>query len=307
MEPVVKKECGARLPSYSIIQVMDKKLKEKLDSLYRTFDRAYLSSDPLEFVHKFKTRGDREITGLVASSLAYGKVLGIRRSITSVMERVGWEPRAFAANATRRETLKAFAGFKHRFNVGADVAALFWMARRMTEEAGSIGAFFVKGYSDEHANIKEALENFSVRALGLDAGFAYGGDKKISEGAGVRYFFPLPSKGSACKRLNLYLRWMVRRGDSLDFGLWRKVSPSKLIIPLDTHMARLARNIGLTKRKNAGWATAEDVTASLRKLDPADPTKYDFALTRLGILDRCPRRIDRALCEACLIREVCVL
>ncbi|MBE9531259.1 MAG: DUF2400 family protein, partial [Proteobacteria bacterium] len=116
-----------------------------------------------------------------------------------------------------------------------------------------------------------------------------------------------PEKKSACKRLNLYLRWMVRRGDKLDFGLWRDITPAKLIIPLDTHIARISSNIGLTKRKSADWRMAEEITASLRELDPEDPTKYDFSLARLGILEKCTKNREPAKCEACLIKEICVL
>ncbi|MEE9614775.1 MAG: DUF2400 family protein, partial [Thermodesulfobacteriota bacterium] len=166
-----------------------------------------------------------------------------------------------------------------------------------------------KGYSPEDKSVKEALISFSERALGLKTDGIYGPGPlpSLPSGAGVRFLFPSPEGRSPCKRLNLFLRWMVRRGDGLDFGLWKGVSPSKLIIPLDTHIARISRYLGLTSRNSADWAMAEEVTDSLRKLDPLDPTKYDFSLSRLGILDECPTRRDPIKCESCMIKGVCVL
>ncbi|MEE9543325.1 MAG: TIGR02757 family protein [Thermodesulfobacteriota bacterium] len=281
-------------------------LKRRLELLYRTFDLKFLSPDPLEFVHKFKSAGEREVVGIIASSLAYGRVAQILASIERVMELMDHDPLSFILSFEPKRDMKIFRNFKHRFNDGKDLACLIYFARQMIDADGSIGAFFLKGYSKEDETIKEALENFTERALALDGAFIYK-RKKLPKEAGVRYFFPSPAKLSACKRLNLYLRWMVRRGDSLDFGLWRSIDPAKLIIPLDTHIARISANIGLTARKTADWRMAEEITSALRELDPKDPVKYDFSLARLGILEKCPKRKERAKCEACLIREICVL
>lgn len=283
-----------------------KSLKTQLDRLYRTFDLEFLSTDPLEFVHRYKTPEDREIVGLVSSSLAYGKVATIKKSIAQVMEITGPRPVRFVKRLDIDKTLKDLSSFKHRFNDGKDIVALLYIAKQMIGEAGSVGEFFMKGYSPGHRNIKEALSAFSESALGLDTCPIYG-KKQLPKNAGVRFFFPNPLDGSPCKRLNLYLRWMVRRGDSLDFGQWKGVDPAKLVIPLDTHIARISKNIGLTKRASADWKMAEEITEALKALDPKDPVKYDFALCRLGILDKCPARADRDKCEACLIRELCVL
>lgn len=284
---------------------MDKRLKERLDGLYRTFDLSFLATDPLEFVHRYDSPEDREIVGLVSSSLAYGRVDTIKKSIAKVMEAAGPSPARFVRRFDPAKGRRLFEGFKHRFNDGEDMACLFWFARQMLEESGSIGGFFMKGYSGEARNVKEALAAFSKNVLSLDSKAVYG-RKELAPRAGVRFFFPNPSDGSPCKRLNLYLRWMVRR-DKLDFGQWAGVGPEKLVIPLDTHIARISRNIGLTRRANAGWKMAEEITEALKALDPGDPVKYDFALCRLGILDRCPKDRDAAKCESCLIREICVL
>jgi len=284
---------------------MDKNLKERLDGLYRTFDLAFLATDPLEFVHRYDSPEDREIVGLVSSSLAYGRVDTIKKSVSSVMEVAGRSPAKFTRRFDPVKGRALFSGFKHRFNDGDDIACLFWFARQMLGESGSIGAFFMKGYPGEGRNVKEALAAFSSGVLSLDSKAVYG-KKALPPKAGVRFFFPNPFDGSPCKRLNLYLRWMVRR-DRLDFGQWAGVDPARLVIPLDTHIARISRNIGLTSRANPGWKMAEEITEALKALDPEDPVKYDFALCRLGILDRCPKRRDAAKCERCLIREICVL
>ncbi len=278
-------------------------LKRRLDSLYSAYSKEYLSTDPLEFLHRYPDPEDKEIVGLIASSLAYGRVEGIRASIERVLNLIGRRPFKFVKGFDPVKGKGLFNGFRHRFNTGDDIACLLYFARQMIEEGGSIHGFFMKGYAGK--NIKEALQAFCTNALKLDSSPVYGA-KRLPQKAGVRFFFPLPSDGSPCKRLNLYLRWMVRR-DSLDFGIWRDVSPSELIIPLDTHIARISRNIGLTRRKSHDWKMAEEITGALKRLDPEDPVKYDFALCRLGILDKCPKRSSKEKCGRCAIKKICVL
>jgi len=316
-----------------------KKLKTHLDRLYATFDESYLDSDPLVFVHNYKERLDREIVGLLASSLAYGRVDTIKKSISKILTLmghspaehspaehspaehspaehspaehspaeppVGPSPSEFVMALDPKKEKKRFADFKHRFNDGRDVLCLLYIMRQMIEQSGSIGEFFMAGYSPEDANIKNALTSFTERALRLDSAGLYG-TKKIPEKAYLRFFFPSPASGSACKRLNLYLRWMVRHGDNLDLGLWKGVAPSKLVIPLDTHIARISRFIGLTSKKNPDWTMAEEITESLKKLDPEDPVKYDFAICRLGILEECTTRRDPVKCKRCRIEGICI-
>jgi uncharacterized protein (TIGR02757 family) len=283
-----------------------KDLKRELERLYRTFDHGYLSSDPLEFVHRYHVDTDREIAGLVSSSLAYGRVAGIRSTLEKVFSVTGQDLFVFTRGFDPKKGPRAFSGITHRFNTPVDIACLFYFARQMIEDSGSIGAFFMRGFEPGDKNVKRALSVFSQKTLSLDTGGLYGRGSLPRE-AGVRYFFPDPTRGSACKRLNLYLRWMVRRGDSLDFGIWKEVPPSKLVIPLDTHIARISRNIGLTTRGTPDWKMAEEITDELRRLDPVDPVKYDFALSRLGILEKCPRRTDSEKCLACSIKGLCVL
>jgi uncharacterized protein (TIGR02757 family) len=153
----------------------------------------------------------------------------------------------------------------------------------MIEHSGSIEVFFLRGYDPAADDVEQALDRFSAGALALDLKAAYG---RVPKRPGVCYFFPRPAAGSGCKRLNLFLRWMVRR-DALDLGVWTRVSPAKLIVPLDTHVIRVGRCLGLTRYTSPGWRMARDITASLRRLDPDDPVKYDYSLCHLGMMNAC--------------------
>jgi uncharacterized protein (TIGR02757 family) len=188
----------------------------------------------------------------------------------------------------------------HRWTRGVDIAALVWMLRQILERSGSIERFFADGIEESDVDVGPALDRFSTRALALDMRQVYG---RVPARAGVCYFFPRPSAGSACKRLNLYLRWMVR-SDAVDLGVWGLVKPSSLIVPLDTHVIRLSQCLRLTRYTSPGWKMAADITASLRRLDPDDPVKYDFSLCHLGMMNACG--FNRAQADArCPLRGVC--
>lgn len=281
-------------------------LKEKLDSLYEQYHATYLFSDPLKFPHRYDNPLDQEIAGLIASSLAYGRVERIFKSAERVFGIMGKSLVDYVKNFSPEKNGRDFEGFVHRFNKGEDIACLIWYIKQIINEYGSIGGFFSNIFHAEDENVGNALNRFSDAFLALDSSLFYGGGE-LPQKAGVRYFFPSPQGGSPCKRLNLYLRWMVRKDDGLDLGIWDFVSPSKLVIPMDTHIARLSQNLGLARRKNPVWKMALEVTENLKKLDPRDPLKYDFALCRLGILDLCPNRRDPVKCEQCSIRDICML
>ena len=171
----------------------------------------------------------------------------------------------------------------HRWTRGEDIAALLWVLRQMLERSGSIEAFFLDGDVATAARRGAALDSFSTRALALDIRRAYG---RVPKRPGVCYFFPRPSAGSACKRLNLFLRWMVRR-DEVDLGVWTRLSPARLIVPLDTHVIRLGRCLRLTRYVSPGWKMAADITASLRTLDATDPVRFDFSICHVGMMNAC--------------------
>ena len=172
----------------------------------------------------------------------------------------------------------------HRWIRGADIVALLWILRQMIEAHGSIEGFFEAGDGGGAVDVGESLDSFSRRALALDLRSVYG--RKLPARAGVCYFFPRPSAGSGCKRLNLFLRWMVRR-DAVDLGAWRSVARARLIVPLDTHVIRLGRCLRLTRYTSPGWRMAADITASLRAIDPEDPVRFDFSLCHVGMMNAC--------------------
>jgi uncharacterized protein (TIGR02757 family) len=259
-------------------------LRSRMDALYRHYDHRFVDPDPLEFVRRQTTDADREVVGLVASALAYGNVKQIKRSISRVVDLLGARPADAIDGLDPTETCRALGAFKHRFNDGRDVACLLHYVRQMRAEAGSVEAFFLRGHTKGSPEIADALASFSARTLALDHGGLYRG-RALPASAGVRFFFPSPRDGSPCKRLNLYLRWMVRR-DGVDLGVWRGVDPALLVIPLDAHVHAIARRVGLTRYRSPGWPMALDITRRLRRLDPADPVKYDFAFHRMGLWKR---------------------
>lgn len=257
-------------------------LRLRLDALYRHYDHRFVDPDPLEYVRRQTTPADREVAGVVASALAYGNVPQIKRSIAAVLDVLGPRPAEAVRRLDARKASLRLSAFRHRFNDGRDVACLLFFVRQMLEQSGSIEAFFARGHEAGAPDVGPALASFSARALALDHGGLYRGSR-LPAHAGVRFFFPSPADGSACKRLNLYLRWMVRK-DGVDLGVWRAVDPSTLVIPLDAHVYAIARRVRLTRYKSPGWAMALDITRRLRRLDPRDPVKYDFALHRMGLL-----------------------
>jgi len=260
-----------------------KTLKPTLDRLYADFNYPDSATDPIQIVRRFERPEDREVVGFCAAALAFGRVASVLQSIERLLAIMGDRPAAYVRAFEPRRDGGAFDGLVHRWTRGADLVALVWLLHQMIARSGSIERFFVEGLDAHAADVGPALDSFSTRALALDLREAYG---RVPRRAGVCYFFPRPSAGSACKRLNLFLRWMVRR-DALDLGVWSGVAPSTLIVPLDTHVIRVGRCLQLTRYTSPGWAMARDITASLRELDPDDPVKYDYALCHLGMMNAC--------------------
>lgn len=263
-------------------------LRDLLEDLCVHYDRRFLDTDPVGIVRRFDDPCDREIVGLIAAGLAYGRVASIRSSLESLLARMGGKPARFVACFDPGKDARRLDGFVHRFTRGRDVALLLHLVRQARERAGSLESFFIEGDPDDTSpTLASALDAFGRRLFDLDAGpFASGGG--IPRADGARWLLPLPHAGSACKRSCLFLRWMVRPDDGVDCGVWTRVSRSRLVLPLDTHLLRVVRALGWTRRKSSGWATALEATARLRVLDPADPIRFDFALSRLGILGLIP-------------------
>lgn len=254
-------------------------LKATLDNLYAHYNRAGAVADPVNLVRRYSAGADREVVGFFAAGLAFGRVAGILQSIERLLVAVGPAPSAFVRRFNPQRDGGAIAPLGHRWTRGEDLSALVLLLRRMMDEAGSIEGFFLRGHDAGRVDVEHSLESFSSRALAL-AGEAH------PRRRGLSYFFPRPSAGSACKRLNLYLRWMVR-ADAVDLGTWSGVSPSQLIVPLDVHVIRVGRCLGFTRRLSPGWRMASEITAALRRMDRDDPVRYDFALCHVGMQDLC--------------------
>jgi len=264
-----------------------------LDRLYRAYNHEGAAQDPIQIVRRFSRPDDREVVGFLASGLAFGRVASVLQSIERVLAVLGPSPARFVRAFDPARHGEPLSRIGHRWTRGPDLVALLWVLGQMLREAGSIETFFLAGDDPSAPDVAPGLESFSTRALAFDLARAYG---RVPERPGVCYFFPRPSAGSGCKRLNLYLRWMVR-ADRVDLGVWRDVPRSRLVVPLDVHVVRLGQCLGLTRYRSVGWTMAADITRSLRQFDPADPVKYDFALCHVGMRDECGfRRPQRDSC-----------
>jgi len=259
------------------IEIGEKRVKtlhvseSALESLYSTYNRrCYVHPDPLEFLYDYPDPLDREIIGLIASSLAYGAVMQILGSVSRVIGRIP-EPRKYLLNTSRGTLLRTFADFKYRFTTGEEIASLLYGIGRVIRKHGSLQKTFLAGYSDSDPDVLPGL-SFLVDEISSEAGSDF------------YHLLPHPSRKSACKRLNLFMRWMVRE-DDVDPGGWYTVSPGKLVVPIDVHMFRICSSLGMTCRRQADLRTAIEITESFREISPGDPVRYDFAITRLGIRD----------------------
>lgn len=244
--------------------------QETIDYIFKFYHhRRFVHPDPLEFLYAYPELRDRELVGLIASSLAYGRITLILRNISIVLDRLEHAPCEFLLNTSPERLFSLFADFRHRFTTGADIVLMLLGAKQMIMTYGSLYHGFLESLHHAEDTVLPALSVFV---------------KKLNTfmPCNRKHLLPCPDKGSACKRMNLFLRWMVRK-DSVDPGGWSEVPRSKLIVPLDTHMHRIGCMLRLTTRKQADMRTAMEITHAFRKITPEDPVRYDFALTRLGI------------------------
>lgn len=278
-------------------------IKGTLENLYACRSPRYLQNDPLSFCHRYTDSLDQEIVGLIASSFAYGKVNSIKQSVEKILAVLTPSPLQFITSYDPATSMDVLSGFKHRFNNQLDLLALFWAIKTMIDQSGSIGDYFLRFYDSQAGDLTSALVSFTSSILKMDY-FPVYGSQGIPANSYFSFFFPSPASGSACKRLCMYLRWMVRPADGIDLGLWNAIPPGKLIIPVDAHIQRIARYLGLTERKQADWRMAQEITAALKMFDSDDPVKYDFSLCHIGISEGC-RGQQREACLTCAISAIC--
>jgi len=258
--------------------------RNRLDDLYRTFDHVNSAADPVHIVRRYSQPDDLEVVGFCAAALAFGRVASVLQSIEALLRVMGAHPAAFVRGFDAARDRAPLEPLVHRWIRGRDLVALLLVLRRMLDESGSIERFFSAGDDPSRPDVSGGLDSFSERALETDLRPVYG--SRPPKRPGVCYFFPRPSAGSACKRLNLFLRWMVRQ-DAIDLGVWKAVDPARLVVPLDTHVIRLGRCLKLTRYVSPGWKMAADITAALRVLNPVDPVRYDFSLCHVGMMNAC--------------------
>jgi len=274
-------------------------LKKVLDGLYDRYNhRQYIGHDPLQFVYRYSEPCDIEVAAFLSAGLAYGRVEQIERSLEVLLRLLGQRPGDFVKSFGRSER-RRLQSFRHRFTAGEDIAELLGLLKWIFGCFGSIEQFFLQGYNSGDDSVIPALAKFSDS---LCARYADEHDGKVA--AGLKYLLSSPSGGSACKRLNLFLRWMVRC-DEVDIGLWKSVDPAKLVVPVDVHIARLCQILGLYERRTASVSAALEITGSFARIEPSDPVKYDFALSRIGIWADCDGRYGLR-CETCELLDYCL-
>ncbi|MBU8899980.1 TIGR02757 family protein [Corallococcus sp. M34] len=264
-------------------------------------ERARIGFDPVEFPHRYADPRDIEVSALLAAALAYGRADLFRPKVDSLLQRMGPSPAAFVRTLKVEGARALLEGFVYRFNVGTDVAVLLLGMGRALREHGSLEAVFARGL-EARGTLHGALDVFTttLRQVPLEPLRA-----KLGPERGLHHLLPSPLGAGAAKRLNLYLRWMVRGPDAVDFGIWKRVPPASLVIPLDTHIGRMAQHLGLTARTDLTWRTAEEVTAALRQIDPVDPVRFDFALCHFGMSGACPAQLEASRCARCSLLSVC--
>lgn len=258
-----------------------KDLKAFLDEKVERFNQpSFITLDPVSIPHLFTKKQDIEIAGLMAAVLAWGQRATIIRKCSELMQWMENAPHEFVLHHRERD-LKRFQEFRHRTFNGTDALYFIEALKSIYREHASLEDVFA--VPSGNATVEQGLINFHHRFFSLE-----------NHPHRTRKHLPTPERKSTCKRINMYLRWMVRRdSNGVDFGLWRTISPAQLVCPCDVHVDRVARKLKLIKRKQTDWLTALELTDNLRKLDPNDPVKYDFALFGLGIEGWTGRRTNR--------------
>ncbi len=257
------------------MQLSKAQIKKKLDYHYKAYDITKLSPDPLEFLHKYSDPRDIEISGLISSTFAFGNIKQIISILEKLHKIMGKSPYNYILKFDAEKQKKKFQGIYHRFFSTEDIITLFKVLHDIILVYGSIKYMFLMYYFESDDNLKSSISLFSEN-------IEHRLKKYSALTHGLKFMFPNPKNGSACKRINLFLRWMIRK-DELDFGLWYEIPSEKLVIPIDTHIAKISTDLGLTRSKTVNWQMAEEITNNLKIFDKKDPIKYDFALCHIGM------------------------
>ncbi len=255
---------------------MQKITKTALDKLVEKFEIPdFIGDDPIQFPHKYSKKQDIEVSGFISSAFAYGNRKKIIENLHKVHKILNDNPYEFVLNFDIDRDAELFKGFIYRFTGEKDILFLIYSLSQVLRKFDSLEDAFLEGFSKKDPNVKQGLVNFvDLLRNNLPC------DEECTRS--FIHLVPSPLTGSACKRLNLFLKWMVRK-PPVDLNVWQKIPADRLIIPLDVHVSRLSVKMGLTGRKSADWKKAEEITEKLKQFDPDDPVKYDFAIFGAGI------------------------
>lgn len=259
---------------------------------------ARTKADPVQFPRWYFEQGrsleEIEAVALISAMLAYGSAAQFIKKLQAIMDGCDWK---FLNLITHGKT-KMSEWPAYRLSTAKEIETLAMAVGKVIKSHGSLKLAFLKGYARENS-VKDGLANLRQELFSAC-------EKMISPvPRGLKHLLPDPLSGGCAKRWHMFLRWMVRKNDGVDMNLWLEVSPSTLLIPLDRHISRISRNLGLTSRKTDDWKTAEEISNNLRKLDKHDPIKYDFSLCHLGIAGECTHGKNLELCKKCILKPAC--
>lgn len=257
-----------------------KNLKAIFDTAYQKFhSNLRKENDPVCFAHRYSNPGDQEVAGFLAALLAYGNVRTILNSADRVLKPLGKHPSQYLMS---HSSFELWRGFRHRFTTGDDIQILSHWLSAALESHGSLEKFFIASTHYKHLNLQLLLSDFVQRFTALPLPTEL--QRKYKErNRNLKYLLSDPLRGSACKRLNMFLRWMIRPADGVDLGIWKSIPPSALVLPVDTHLLQTLRLLRWTKSKSATWKVAIAATEKLRSIEPQDPIRYDFSLCHLSM------------------------
>ncbi len=273
-------------------------LQEQLDTFLQTVSWLDIrQNDPIELVWQYPNPADQEVIALIAATLAYGRASLLTKATRVAVASLGPDPAQTLLHYQPQKHIQHLDNFVYRMTRGEDLLALFQAIHTTLQHYGSLFQLFCEKLEPQQEDYLIPLTHF-VHTLRH-----YGNSQR----RGFFYLLADPAQGGACKRLNLFLRWMIRGPDPIDTGLWNQLPTHKLVMPLDTHIVRISTYLGLTSRKTANWKMAKEIAQNLKNLSPQDPLRYDFALCHLGISGACPNKRDYAICQQCPIEAVCLL
>ena len=274
-------------------------LKELLDKVLKEYPPVNrVNADPVQFQRRFfdegKSQTEVEAVALFSAMLSYGSAAQFTKKIAQIINSCDNE---FLKLITSKPD-KSFPWVGYRMSTPEEISIFAYSIGNLINKFGSIKNVFLSGYNKNN-NIIEALSVLRNTIYKEAEGFI----SPVPHG--IKHLLPDPSAGGCCKRWHMFLRWMVRKNDGVDIGIWNEIKPSELIIPLDTHISKISRNLGLTTRKNDDLKTAIEITNKLKECCPEDPVKYDFAICHLGIGGKCTYGKNPELCKQCLLKVIC--